>query len=175
MSTERNDLNELEARLASLAPSASRTNRDRAMYLAGYAAAKADAARSRRPSVWLWPASTAAMAVVAVSLGAWLALERQSGEIAAESDPSHSTSPDASRDAERESPVVDGGAGTVVADNGSSRSWPSPPHPSYLRIRERVLLEGVDALPPSESSGGNARRTSWTPRSHPQFSELLEG
>jgi hypothetical protein len=170
MSTESNDLNRFEAALASLAPAAARVDRDRAMYLSGRAAAKAEAARPSGMRAWLWPASTAAMALVALSLGALLVQERHSRPVAASS-----PQPTAPREAHRNSNAAaaaesDAGS-TAVAKNGGPRGA----NPIYLRIRNRVLNEGVDALPLNQTSEAGPALEPWTPRSHPLVSELLEG
>jgi hypothetical protein len=171
MSTERNDLNELEARLASLAPAASRASRDRAMFLAGRASAEAETARGRGVRVWLWPASTAAMALVALLLVALLVQQRQFHPPMA-AGPHVPAAPRPSHDDSHLAPAVESDVdSTAVADNGGPR-WSNP---IYLRNRERVLAEGVDALPPNRTSQAGPALEPWTPRSYPLVSELLEG
>lgn len=178
MSTERNNLNELEARLASLTPAASRGDRDRTMYLAGFAAAEAEAAQQRLPrrsGGWLWPMSTAAMALIALSLGALLVHERQA-MTASPSAPGTASpyvvSPRHGEDGGGDAPQPDNGAvPTDVADNGAARSHSDAWYP---KLREQVLVEGVDALP-SIRTGGGREKNVWTPRSHPEFAEIFEG
>ena len=71
---ERNeDLDDLEAALASLSPRGSRIDRDRLLFLAGRASAEPTSGSSVRRR-WLWPAATAASLTAACVLGALLAV-----------------------------------------------------------------------------------------------------
>lgn len=65
------DLAAIEAALASLAPRPSTLDRDRLMFLAG------QTARARDRTGWLWPLSTAASLLLAVSLAALLVVRGQ--------------------------------------------------------------------------------------------------
>jgi hypothetical protein len=126
------ELSAIEAALASLAPTAPRLNRDRVMYLAGQAAAVQAARRGVR--AWLWPCATAAALVLSAILGL---REFRAGGSGAE-------------------PVI---AKAIARPEGiPGRPGPSEPtgpaEPNeYLRLRELVLRDGVEALPESTGVG----------------------
>lgn len=121
------ELMAVEAALASLSPAPSGVDRDRLMFLAG----TASAGRSR--AHWTWPAATAATTLLAVWLGAMLAVRPAAplgGPIAGDQPgPAGETS----------SPVQ---RAMAVGDDAE------PIRADYLVLRRKVLSEGVDALPP---------------------------
>src|SRR6266566_1720404 len=79
------DLKPFEAALAGLSPAATRINRDQLMYLAGAAAAAPapndPATRACRPPQMVWPSATAALFLVALGLGALVALRQPAERI----------------------------------------------------------------------------------------------
>jgi len=173
-------LSELESALASLRPPASQlqsgAERDRLIYLAGRASVETKAAPRRRLSVLAWPLATAAMALIALSLGALLLHERQIRYdllAAAQRDPSKARRPAADSDRDAASPVRE-----IPATIGSSRNPAGreaqgiAPLVSYLRLRGRVLREGVDALPAPTNREFETNYKSFTPRSS---LEIFEG
>lgn len=174
MSTEHHDfMNEIEAALASLAPTASQTaspaGRDRLMYEAGRAAAEAHFSRARRPRAWLWPASTAAMALLALSLGAMLVHER-SAKSASDGPPMALPAKRPPIETEEKLPQVAppqiDGAARIAADDASREIAPLA---SYVLLRRRVLEEGVEALPDVRGFGGPSPSEPLTPRSSLEF------
>ncbi|MEQ8787967.1 MAG: hypothetical protein RIC55_16795 [Pirellulaceae bacterium] len=183
-------LDGLEAALASLTPTgahaAGRADRDRLMYLAGRASAECSAAPRRTFSVIAWPLTTAAMALVALSLGLLLARERHLHHelLAAEAQRQerrpqhnapaapeeqmipHKTSPHETSPHETSPHVA---APPTLADGAAQQGSAMV---SYLQLRSRVLAEGVDALPIRSDAVPQDAQSPLTPRSPLQ---LLDG
>jgi len=133
MSQERlkSELAALEASLAALTPRPSTVDRDRLMFLAGRASGAS--ARRRGPASWLWPLATAASLLLAAGLGtlAWLR----------EVDQPVAYVPAA--------PTQD-----LLRTSAESTRWAA----DYLRLRNRVIDRGVDAV--VDHSTGSAGRPS---------------
>jgi hypothetical protein len=119
---------QLEATLRCLKPSAGVFDRDQLFFRAG---------QCQPPRRWLWPATSAALALVAGVLGTLLALQPEPQTI------EHIVYVNVP------APTAD------VTPDKSEASLPpateaTPAGPSdYLRLREQVLRWGVDALPPT--------------------------
>lgn len=73
-------LTDFESALAALSPARAAVDRDRLMYLAGRAAARAEmrAEQSPRRTAWLWPSMTAGMTIAALFFGALLMFQSRS-------------------------------------------------------------------------------------------------
>ncbi len=123
--------------LAALLPAAPRIDRDWLMYEAGRVAAVSLPTPSQ-PSAWLWPLSTAALALVSAGLSALLlsgaGVREQIVYV------------------ERGSAQPAGNAETASATGHRTpnKPWTADPE-SYLVLRARVLAGGVDALPNAPS------------------------
>jgi hypothetical protein len=139
------ELKAFEASLGALMPRASRVDRDRIMYEAGAAAAvelpwQPQPAKRR----WLWPATAAALALVASCLGAALMLRGSPVErIVYVQRPAEN--PGSNSSALAESYV-----------NGNS-DWPTgaAARETMLALREQILHSGVDSL--KEGAAGDGR------------------
>jgi hypothetical protein len=134
------DLKAFEAALSGLIPAASRLDRDRLMYQAGAASAAPatnhPAIRSSRHPMRLWPAATAALLVVALGLGTFVALREPHERIVYVDRPAAKsnlgTSPNLAIRFPRIEPAI-------------PRAQ-DPANASYLALREQVLRLGVEAL-----------------------------
>ncbi len=158
------DLEAIETALASLQPAPSGVDRDRLMYLAGRAATGGGSPDARRPRAgWLWPCSTAASLLVAVTFAAmWLGRGEPEVRIVYRDRPV--AVPEAS---EQPGEVVDD-----VEDGPARESWRS----DYLRLRRLVMSEGVEAMPPTSSGAPAAGETlRWRSGFQQTLEELLEG
>jgi len=131
------ELAAVEEALAQLTPSTSGVNRDRLMFQAGR--------RSARRARWSWPLAAAATALVGVILGLQLAPRPDAPDPGAMAARGHA--PSDYRPEERD--MAASGHGTPV-------SRPAPTEQerrqaretaAYMRLRDRVLAEGLDALP----------------------------
>jgi hypothetical protein len=124
------ELAALEAALSSLGPKPSGLDRDRVMFLAGRASVGKRWLAAKHPGAsWLWPCLTAASLLVAAAFGGML-LMRGGPPIA------HMASPTGPGQDEP----------TAVAGSGE-RPTRRKVRTDYLRLRQLVLAEGVDALP----------------------------
>jgi hypothetical protein len=150
------DLKAFEAQLGALAPAAGAIARDELMYRAGWEACTA-AAGQVSPRLgrgvlgahhrgWLWPATTAALVILSVTLGLVIALRKPTTEIVY---------------IEKSPP-----AGKVANDKNDSQWQPQAVAlrlPSdgndYLSLRDRILAFGVDVLPTSAAAIKPAART----------------
>jgi hypothetical protein len=131
------DLKSFEAQLAALSP-ASGLSRDDLLYRAGWEACASGVkqganARQNRIHSWLWPASTAALVLLSVTLGLIVALRKPSVEVVYIERPPWATG--------------------VAIDESNSTWQPQDiplPLPSggndYLTLRDRVLALGADLL-----------------------------
>jgi hypothetical protein len=123
--------------LAALVPAAPRIDRDRLMYEAGRAAA-VGLPTPKQPSGWLWPLSTAALALVSVGLSAVIFSGAGVREQVV--------------DVERGSARPAGNAETAgVFEHRTPSQSRTADSESYLVLRARVLAGGVDALPDAPS------------------------
>ena len=152
------DLKPFEAMLGSLRPVASRIDRDRLMYEAGGAAASAAAvvpatalnpatAESRRSKQWLWPCISAAMLLIAASLGAALAFRGQPHERIVYITRPSTASPDVKTTDAPHSPLVAIDAQPAAGDRLSEQS--------NFVLRERALRFGVDSIGIPGESGAD--------------------
>lgn len=166
------DLKSLEAQLAGLRPRAA-VDRDRLMFLAGTAAA-----RARRR--WAWPAATAGMTALAASLVVALLVRPQPQpevqivervvEVPAQGAPTSAVSA-------VPSPIPIQGTADGNRPSGAdtrplaiSRLLPAA---SYPRVRDEVLTMGIDAWPAQRSA---ARESQRPPReSYREWRESLLG
>jgi hypothetical protein len=158
------DLKAAEAALGSLVPRSSRIDRDRLMFLAGQAAGRGQGSGVGGQALgvggqvipsWLWPAATAAMVLVSVTLGGLLwsrsgpeTIERivyVPVERPAPSSPTvvQSTTP------EPQIPRITNTLGSLVL-GGSIQA-------DYLRLRNQVLVSGLDALPEPRHAASNTK------------------
>jgi hypothetical protein len=166
-------LKSFEARLASLAPTTARLDRDRVMYLAGAAAAAnlSDTAAQPQPSTcafrgrssWLprrfWPVATAAMALASLGLAtrlAWLdRLYSPSTLTSSASSPARSpwNAENTLNDFENR-----GGRQTLSRDERSGMSAADGDRANYVVLRDQVLRCGVDSLDrsPAPTSGSDS-------------------
>ena len=203
---EQAEVNEFERALRTLAPAASRMDRDRLMFLAGRASAERGVGRSSTPSTlagrreqagreelrptergrsaprWLWPAATVVSTSCALIFGVLLVLRAGGpaagvGDLADRAERPVAERPDAPRANETESaaataaradvdPPVDAGTRTArpqpsarpsvdrhLAFGFASRDQDPDRLPVYLRLRQLVLEQGVEALSPSSPRG----------------------
>lgn len=173
MSHETNEpLSEFEAALASLSPTAGESSggigRDRLMFLAGRAAAERCAQPRQKLLHALWPLTTAVAVLVALTFGGLLVHERQLRYdmlAVPRPEPNQSQSPHAV--------VADKGPAPDNATRaaGQPRKWSEEetrqmaPLVSYLRLRSRVLAEGVDVLPGQPRPPLETKHETLTPRS----------
>ncbi len=135
---------DVEARLSALAPSPSRVDRDTLLYRAGFAAAKAQAARRR----WVRPVTTAASVLVAVVVTH--AVSSTSGPAVV---PGAGETPNFASHPAEEPDVVSPSAKAAEEET----PWhPKRPHPQYrfnpetaplLAARERALAMDFDERP----------------------------
>jgi hypothetical protein len=119
----------LESALAALTPLPGRLDRDRLMFRAGQA--------SRPARGWLWPAATAALALLAAGLGAALArrpAERVVHVPVPQQAPPVAAAPEQPAPAGPEPPAP------------STEAW-SPPRTANLQLQEQLLRWGLDGLP----------------------------
>jgi len=139
------ELQSLAAGLAALVPTAPGIDRDRLMYEAGRAAVVLPT-RSRH-SAWLWPLSTAALALLSAGLSALLfsgsGVREQIVYV------------------ERAAARPAGSLQTAIGINNDTGQQDTPVAPQtvdpdgYLALRARVLAGGVDALPQIRSGDGS--------------------
>lgn len=163
MSEER--LNEalraFEAGLAALRPQPAGLDRDRLMFLAGQAAAgAADLAPTvvvsrPQPVGWRWPCATVVSLLVAVAASSYAWFR--------------------------------GGPQTVDRPVYVERSVPAPAavpigntddmplRADYLRLRQLVLTQGVEALPAAPQGSAGSESPAWRPSRRQQLHELLGG
>ncbi len=132
------ELNEFEARLATLRPAEARLVRDELMYQAGVRAASSASAMK-----WSWPLATAASTLIAITLGVLLLTASRPNVARQEATPS------ASRGRAQNDKTVPAAVGRLhhahESDDGALQKLEQPY--SYGRLREIVLTEGVDAMP----------------------------
>ncbi|HLA85859.1 MAG TPA: hypothetical protein VJL29_13800, partial [Thermoguttaceae bacterium] len=154
----------VEAALASLCPAPLGVDRDRLMFLAGSASAR----RGRRQ--WLWPAATAATTLLAVGLATMLVFRPTSplvGPIAGAANV-HGDCPNFRGEAVENGTVPFGTEGDRhIVRPADDRKMSQPParerfqpiRADYLVLRQKVLSEGVDALPPFPSAAATSGPT----------------
>jgi hypothetical protein len=134
------DLKAFEAALAGLVPAESRLNRDRLMYFAGAAAATSSTTQPRsqlgRLPALLWPMATAALFLIAVGLGALIAMRQPTERIVYIDRPAAPMNPGDAPSLAAHWPQI---GSTIVADRDRSSG-------NYLVLREQVLRLGVGAL-----------------------------
>jgi hypothetical protein len=171
MSEERplDDLSEIESALASLAPREGQIDRDRLMFRAGQAAARAEArpARARR---WAWPAAFSTMTAVAAAMLMALIL-RPEPRIIERLVPVSSLADRGEKDSSPPS------ASSVVPAAPTSGSAPrvAPVAAAYPQLLARVLERGLDAWPPAASASLPAPRAEGGPASFREYREQLLG
>ena len=139
------ELKAFEASLGALAPRAARSDRDQIMYEAG-AAAAVELPRQPRPAkrCWLWPATAAALALVASGLGAALTLRGDPVE----------------RIVYVERPAENHNANSAAIAEPrviSTSDWPTgaAAGETMLALREQVLRSGVESL--RDGAAGDGR------------------
>jgi len=156
------DLEATEAVFSSLRPAPSGVDRDRLMYLAGRAATGAGSADVQRPrGRWLWPCSTAASLLVAVTFaGMWLSHGEPEVRIVFRDPPVAVPEPS-------EQPAE----ATDVVDASPRESWRT----DYLRLRRLVMTEGVEAMPPGAAPAADVETLRWRSGFSRTLEELLEG
>jgi hypothetical protein len=136
------------------------------MYLAGRASTeRAVHAKSRKWSVVAWPLSTAALVLLSLTLGFLLAQERsRSAELLAAQQHGTKASPKSSSDESPAHEAVAPRPPELSPALAAELSRPGAAFASYVRLRSRVLDEGVEALP---QAGGVPQEMSpmLTPRS----------
>jgi hypothetical protein len=138
------ELTALEARLTALAPAAPAIDRDYLFYHAGRTAA--------RQGRGVWPYTTALMALVALGLG-WVAVHRSQPLPPLEKTETRIVYvPMAKPDDSPVKPDRDSGqAPAMVLNQTKARTIEERMHD--LKLRDQVLLMGIDALPnPQEST-----------------------
>ena len=148
------ELTALEAGLAALAPAAPAIDRDYLFYHAGRTAA--------RQGRGIWPYTTALMAFVALGLG-WAALHRPQPLPPLEKTETRIVYvPIAKPD---DSPVKrdsDGGQASAMAFN-QTRARTIEEKMRDLKVRDQVLLMGVDALPSVQEPNSPEKRAPLDP------------
>jgi hypothetical protein len=124
METYPDNLSELERRLAACPPSSDGLNADAMLFAAGRAAARSGPAR------FLWPGLTACLAVLAIVLGLWVAVERAERLSLAERLRQPPPAPSA-------------------LPNQSEPATADEPAPDSVLAARRALEQGLDAWPPA--------------------------
>jgi hypothetical protein len=143
------DLAAVEKALASLAPRASTIDRDRLMFLAGQAVGTPPRTR------WLWPLSTAASLLLAVSL-VLLLVARPAQTV------------------ERIVYLPQGSPTEGVAVAQAVHEM--EPMGDYLRLRRLMIDEGIDRLPePSSARGAGSTHPASSPDQRALLRHLLNG
>jgi len=158
----------VEAALGSLRPATSALDRDRAMYLAGRAAAAAGQPTPGprpRPFTWLWPAATAASLLVAATLGAVLIGRGQ---------PQPVERVVYVKVAEPALPAL----ATIATRPGIApdRDRQLQTRHDYFELRRVVLSEGIDAIETSGAGTSAERKGPVEPSSYrAMLREFLDG
>lgn len=175
------DVAEVEALLASLAPRAARLSAAQLMYRAGQESVS-HGLRSG-PVAWLWPSVAATSTLAASVLGVMLAMQpapRTVERLVYVSQPA----PSAGQQNENERQVVGStsdslppgvrsvGAGRIVMPSGPTLAA-GITSPAYLRAREFARAQGIDSLPLLKSGGGQSGITPATYREMQK--EVLDG
>jgi hypothetical protein len=126
------DLNAVENALRQLTPSLGQLNRDRLMYSAGQASVTASSLAAHAPkfSGLVWPLSTAVLLLICFTLGGMLIFDKQS--------------------AQRVQIVASPIETNVLLIDASETPTISP---QYFQMRNLVLSQGLDALPPAQFDG----------------------
>ena len=149
------ELKSFEAQLAALAP-AGNLSRDELMYRAGWEACASGArqsakVRQHRIHSWLWPASTAALVLLSVTLGLIVAIREPGVEVVYIE---KSSSADAAT-------ANDGGmadsSSIATADAFNATRKPPSPGNDYFALREHVLAFGADVLPATTAPTSHLR------------------
>jgi hypothetical protein len=173
--SEKNDLTQFESDLAKLVPRTAELDRDQLLFAAAQAAAEAELRPRRGPWRWLWPCSTAAMTMWAVTMtGLWqnqrlwnLQLAKASAEanakiVAGAPDRLSPTPGNGPYEMRTSRPLVDSPDAPVF----------TPPAADYLALRQRVLQGDSLELPEHSAPGGNSPIP--LPRGQRWQMELLE-
>ena len=142
------ELKSLAADLAALAPSGGGVNRDELMYRAGWeaCAATSPAVHSvrQRAARWLWPLSTAALVLVATTLGVALATREPAVQIVYVEKPPSGIETERQMVSATEHVVLT--RQSLLSPSGMTKRPAGTGH-DYLSLRERILAFGVDRLP----------------------------
>ena len=149
---------ELEAALARLAPQAGRLDRDRVLYEAGRAAGRGAGRRRER----CWVGLAAVLAVCLAGSWAWQMGGRRAVEVGVGPGPVVQLGPVRLEGVEAVSAVPAGGGSEAGAAWGVERKlkWSGN---EYLVLRERVLAEGLAALPAGSGWSEAASVRGWLP------------
>lgn len=169
--TEMNDpLAAVEAALRSLRPSPSGLDRDRLMFLAGQRAlGNRPVRRRRRGPSWLWPCTTAASMLLAVTLGSMLLVQGKP-EVGEPATYVH-VDTSAATTAKRSDVLPAADAKDFQVALGARR-----PRSDYLKLRQQLLAHGVDALPkPFCSPVAPAKVPRWGSTRNGELEQLLGG
>ncbi len=144
------DLKSLAANLAALAPSTGGLDRDQLMYRAGWEAcgATSPAAHSMRlrAARWLWPLSTAALFLIAATLGVALATRELAVQVVYVEKPPSSIKTEKQMVSATEHVALT--RQPLLSPSGMIDRPAGTGH-DYLSLRERILAFGVDRLPAS--------------------------
>ena len=144
------DLKSLAANLAALAPSTGGLDRDQLMYRAGWeacaVASPAVHSTRLRAARWLWPLITAALVLVAATLGVALATREPAVQVVYVEKPASSI--------ETETQMVPATEYVALTrqpllSRSGMTERPAGTGNDYLSLRERILAFGVDRLPAS--------------------------
>ena len=147
------ELTAFEAALSSLGPKASSLDRDRVMFLAGQAAGKSSLPAGRLRASWLWPCVTAASLLAAVTFGGMLLV--RGGPQIADLGPQDES---------------------IAVARGYDSFQGKKPRTDYLKLRQLVLAEGVEALPaPAPVFAPHGKVPMWGIGSRSNLEELLGG
>ena len=163
------DLAAVEAVLSSLSPAPSGLDRDGLMYLAGRASAgKSSPSARRRRADWLWPCTTAAMVLVAVTFATmWLA--RGGPEVVTHVVYVESDRPAKAQGQSEQQAVAIEVEVEVTAKRKELRT-------DYLQLRRPVLIHGVDAIPqPHPTPAADAGTPNWRSGDPDVLERLLDG
>jgi hypothetical protein len=136
----------LEKSLAALVPVPGRIDRDQLLYRAGQESV-------RRPP-WVWPSATAMLALVAAGLGTALAIRpappTMERIVYVHDAESHTPASDSTPSDARTPPTLTQNGGLEA----TGALWANSA--GYFQQRDQVIRWGVDALPPSPSSGSTS-------------------
>ena len=157
------ELKAFEASLGALVPRAALSDRDRIMYEAG-AAAAVELRRQPPPAKrrWLWPATAAALALVASGLGAALLLRGGPVERIVY--------------VERPAEKSDANASTLAESHATAKSeWPTgaAAGETMLALREQALRSGVESLRDNIPGDGRGDQRSGRSESRALLNRLL--
>ena len=170
MSEERmkQDLTSVEATLSALRPTPTGVDRDRLMYLAGRAAAASSLGLRRPRADWLWPSTTAASLLLAITFAAMWHARGEPVVVYRDRPVAASQLAEQPRVA-----AVEKEKEEVQVESASPRkAWRT----DYLQLRRLVATQGVGAIPESGAPpASHVEPLRWGSGFDRTLAELLDG